>query len=534
MLKLKQRRQSLFANYKLKESLNVPQKQESDLLFEKECSLKPWKSLEELGSDIDAIIYDDETDSDEELPTVPQYKPYSPSKDYKLNINVGGKMFQITYCAAARFPKTRIGKLATYTDTNRKLDLCDDYSDRNNEYFFDRDPEIFLYIVNFYKSGVLWIKNELCPRNFLEEIHYWGIRIKNSNRCCRISFEERQDELNEQLKIQRELQAELAVEEDEEHFQGLLCGHLRRIIWNLVEKPFSSVIAKLMAVASSMFVLISIVAMALNTVEEMQFKSPAGQLSGHTYMEHVETICIIFFTIEYLLRLLSSPDIKKFAKSVLNAVDLIAIFPFYLQIGLECFEADYGKHDQDIERVGRVGKVGQVLRIMRLMRIFRILKLARHSTGLRAFGFTLKQCYQQVGCLFLFIAMGIFSFSALVFSVEHDVPGTNFTSIPHSWWWAAVSISTVGYGDVCPETILGRTFAFGCIAFGIILNGMPISILYNKFSDYYSELKGYEYSTASKQRGKINFSGRARRKIMECCGGVPHHHLPREHYIFEG
>ncbi len=77
---------------------------------------------------------------------------------------------------------------------------------------------------------------------------------------------------------------------------------------------------------------------------------------------------------------------------------------------------------------------------MRLMRIFRILKLARHSTGLRAFGFTLRQCYQQVGCLFLFIAMGIFTFSAMVYTVEHDVHQTNFTSIPHAWWWAAVSI----------------------------------------------------------------------------------------------
>ncbi|XP_067838429.1 potassium voltage-gated channel subfamily V member 2 [Heptranchias perlo] len=532
MLKLKQRRQSLFANCKLGESLNTTKQQGSDLAFVKENSLKPWSSMQDLGSVIYEVKYDDDSDSDsgEELPTVPQYKPGSSTNDYKLNVNVGGKIFWISYRAAARFPKTRIGKLATYTDSMRKLDLCDDYNVKNNEYFFDRDPAIFHHIFNFYKAEVLWIKNELCPRNFIEELHYWGIRIKNSNRCCRISFEERQDELNEQLKIQRELEAEVEMEEDEDHFRNLLYGHQRRIIWNLVEKPFSSVTAKVMAVASSMFVLISIVAMALNTVEEMQYTTPAGQMSGHTYMEHVETICIIFFTTEYLLRVVSTPDIEKFARSVLNTVDLIAILPFYLQITLECFEdEDYGRHDQDIERVGRVGKVGQVLRIMRLMRIFRILKLARHSTGLRAFGFTLKQCYQQVGCLFLFIAMGIFSFSALVFSVEHDVPGTNFTSIPHAWWWAAVSISTVGYGDVCPETILGRTFAFGCISFGIILNGMPISILYNKFSDYYSKLKNYEYTSTLKQRGQFNFSERALKKMTECCKGVPHHHLPSEY-----
>ena len=59
------------------------------------------------------------------------------------------------------------------------------------------------------RTGVLWIKDELCPRNFLEEINYWGVRIKNSQRCCRISFEERQDEQSEQLKIQKQLMAEV-------------------------------------------------------------------------------------------------------------------------------------------------------------------------------------------------------------------------------------------------------------------------------------------------------------------------------------
>lgn len=59
------------------------------------------------------------------------------------------------------------------------------------------------------RTGVLSIKGELCPRSFIEEINYWGVRMKNSQRCCRISFEERQDELNEQLKIQTQLLAEV-------------------------------------------------------------------------------------------------------------------------------------------------------------------------------------------------------------------------------------------------------------------------------------------------------------------------------------
>lgn len=76
-----------------------------------------------------------------------------------------------------------------------------------------------------------------------------------------------------------------------------------------------------------------------------------------------------------------------------------------------------------------------------------------------------------------------------------------------------VSISTVGYGDVYPETILGRIFAFICIAFGIILNGLPISILFNKFSDYYSKLKSNQYTASLRKRGKIRFVKRTTKSL---------------------
>lgn len=438
MLDPKARRQSLFPNYKVG-GLGYASTEpvHSPLPFAKDNWIKQWSSL----NDIEEDIYDPYAGEDEEDEVfLPPPGSSSPIKHCMLNINVGGKTYQIAQGVVARYPKTRLGMLATFKDHSKKLDLCDDYTVTNSEYFFDRDPDVFNSIFNFYRTGVLWIKDELCTRNFLEEISYWGVRIKNSHRCCRIMFEERQDELNEQLKIQRELLAEVDVEEDEEVFQGMIMGSMRQKVWNIMEKPFSSVPAKLISVASSMCVLMSLVAMTLSSVEEMQYRSPTGQLSGKTHWEYVEGVCLVFFTLEYFLRLVSAPNLKDFAKSILNAVDLVAILPHYLQMGLECIDSqDLVRTGSDLKTVGQVGKLGQVLRIMRLMRIFRILKLARHSTGLRAFGFTLRQCYQQVGCLFLFIAMGIFTFSAMVYSVEHDVPRTNFTSIPHAWWWATVS-----------------------------------------------------------------------------------------------
>ncbi|XP_037350025.1 potassium voltage-gated channel subfamily V member 2 [Talpa occidentalis] len=439
-----------------------------------------------------------------------------------LNVNVGGHSYRLARRALARHPETRLGRLVTAKGRSRQLGLCDDYEARDDEYFFDRDPAVFQLVYNFYASGLLLVRDQLCPRGFLEELGYWGVRLRCTPRCCRICFEERREELSEQLTIQRELRAQAQAEVADELFRDLrFFGPQRRCLWNLLEKPFSSVAAKVIGVVSSLFVLISVVALALSTVEEMQ--RPAGQGAGpRPLLEHVERACMAFFTLEFLLRLSSTPHLRRFARSALNLVDLVAILPLYLQLLLEGVTGEAPGRGKDSPRehdLETVGRVGQVLRLLRLLRICRILKLARHSTGLRAFGFTLRQCYQQVGCLLLFIAIGVFAFSAAAYSVEHDVPGTNFTSIPHAWWWATVSISTVGYGDMYPETHLGRFFAFLCIAFGIILNGMPISILYNKFSDYYSKLKAYEYTTIRRERGNVEFMQRARKKMAECVAG---------------
>ncbi|KAH1174651.1 potassium voltage-gated channel subfamily V member 2-like [Mauremys mutica] len=506
MRQLGKRRASLSANLKIGDHrgcCRTPEEEEVFFPFAQDSVVKQWSSMHNV------------TEKNQEKSKAPPRR----SRCF-LNINVGGKSFQIPYKMAARYPITRIGKLAISTDPMKKLKLCDDYSVQRNEYFFDRDPLIFHYIFHFYRSGVLWIMDELCPTNFVEEIEYWGIHLKCSQRCCRILFEEKQDELKEYLKIQRELEAELEPMEQEENFEGKCLGEFRKAVWNLIEKPYSSIPAKIIAVMSSFFVLISIVGMTLSTVEEMQHKT------GKAFMEQLETICAVFFTSEYLMRLISTATFPKFLRAAFNAIDLVAILPFYIQILFEHLDEGDALYHEERHKMESVGKLGKVLKLIKLMRIFRILKLARHSTGLRAFGFTMRQCYQQVCCLLLFIALGVFTFSALMHSVEHDVPGTNFTSIPDAWWWAAVSLSTVGYGDTVPDTVLGRMVAFGCISFGIILNGMPISILYNKFSDYYAKLKAHENETSLtlKFTKKIRFKERVLKKLAECCSGDAHIH----------
>lgn len=169
----------------------------------------------------------------------------------------------------------------------------------------------------------------------------------------------------------------------------------------------------------------------------------------------IETVCILLFTIEYLLRIYITKNSFKYIFSFYGIIDFLAIIPFFLT-------ATYNL---------------MALRAFRIFRIFRAFKLIRYNRALNRFNIVAKLIREEV-ILFL-IVTGIFIFlaSAGIYYFENKAQPELFASIFHSGWWAIVTLTTVGYGDVYPITVGGKVFTFFMLMVGVGIVTIPAGLV---------------------------------------------------------
>jgi voltage-gated potassium channel len=171
----------------------------------------------------------------------------------------------------------------------------------------------------------------------------------------------------------------------------------------------------------------------------------------------IEWILTIIFTIEYLIRLWISPKPFKYVISFWGIIDLLSIIPTYLSLFL------VGYHYL------------LVVRIFRLLRVFRVLKLVRFSREAQGLIEALKSSLYKISIFFMALIAIVTMMGTLIYVVEGGEDG--FTSIPQSIYWAIVTITTVGYGDLVPHTVLGKFISSAAMIMGYAIIAVPTGIV---------------------------------------------------------
>lgn len=193
-------------------------------------------------------------------------------------------------------------------------------------------------------------------------------------------------------------------------------------------------------------ILASVLAVMLDSVK-------AVSLRYGTLLYGLEWLFTILFTIEYLLRLTCTRRPLRYAVSFFGLVDLVSIIPTYVSIILPA------------------GKYFLVLRVLRILRVFRVLKLAQFIKEANLLLKALKNSSRKIVVFLLAVFTIVTIFGSMMYVIEGEENG--FTSIPRSIYWAIVTLTTVGYGDISPKTNLGQMVAAVTMVLGYGIIAVP-------------------------------------------------------------
>uniref|UniRef100_A0A3Q3J431 Potassium voltage-gated channel subfamily A member 5 n=1 Tax=Monopterus albus TaxID=43700 RepID=A0A3Q3J431_MONAL len=412
--------------------------------------------------------------------------------DHKNNervlINIAGLRYETQLGTLNQFPDTLLG------DPAKRIKYFDPL---RNEYFFDRNRPSFDGILYFYQSGGKIRR----PVNvsidvFADEIRFY--------------------QLGEEA-MERFREDEGFIKEEE---KPLPQNEFQKQVWLIFEYPESSSPARGIAIVSVIVITISIITFCLETLPEFRDErellvtsrldnstAPRPSITFTDPFFIIETTCVVWFTFELLVRFFACPSKSEFSKTIMNIIDIMSIMPYFITVGTELVEQQGQEHQN-----GQQAMSLAILRVIRLVRVFRIFKLSRHSKGLQILGQTLKASMRELGLLIFFLFIGVILFSSAVYFAEADEPESHFSSIPDAFWWAVVTMTTVGYGDMRPVTVGGKIVGSLCAIAGVLTIALPVPVIVSNFNYFYHRETDQDQSSLKDEPNSGRASPELKRK----------------------
>jgi voltage-gated potassium channel len=206
-----------------------------------------------------------------------------------------------------------------------------------------------------------------------------------------------------------------------------------------------------------LLIIVSTVVVALETMPELLRYEPL--------FHAIEAVVVLLFTVEYVTCWYLSTDRLRYPFRPMNIIDLLAIAPFYIAVGMNL----------------------SFLRTLRLLRMFRLFKLARYSQAIRLLGEAFRRVGPELAMTGFVAAIAVVVAASALYFAEHDAQPEIYSSIPASLWWAVVTLTTVGYGDVYPQTVVGRIIGAFIMFCGIGLVAVPSGLLASAMTEIMAE-----------------------------------------------
>ncbi|XP_064652061.1 potassium voltage-gated channel protein Shaw-like isoform X12 [Lineus longissimus] len=408
----------------------------------------------------------------------------------RVILNVGGIRHETYKATLKKIPATRLSRLT---------EALANYDPVLNEYFFDRHPGVFAQILNYYRTGKLHYPTDVCGPLFEEELEFWGLDSNQVEPCCWMTYTTHRDTQETLAILDRlDLDTDKPSDEDimkkfgleEQYLSGdLTCWQkVKPKIWALFDEPYSSTCAKVIAVVSVFFIVVSILSFCLKTHPDMRvpvirnitvdigdgnhsWTFDKKKTEPHQAFFFIECACNAWFTFEIIIRFIVTPSKVEFIKAPVNIIDFVATLSFYLDFLLTSLK-----------------KENDILEFFSIIRIMRLFKLTRHSAGLKILIHTFKASARELSLLIFFLILGIVVFAALIFYAERTQynPENDFNSIPVGLWWAIVTMTTVGYGDMTPKTYVGMFVGALCALLGVLTIALPVPVIVSNFAMFYS------------------------------------------------